>query len=47
MDDQVKIWQSNLAKKYGIFGFCYYHYWFKHGEKLLEKPAEQMLKNKK
>ena len=47
MDDQVKIWQSNLAEKYGIFGFCYYHYWFKHGEKLLEKPAEQMLKNKK
>mgnify|MGYP000364530012 FL=1 len=47
MDDQVKIWQSNLARKYGIFGFCYYHYWFKHGEKLLEKPAEQMLKNKK
>ena len=45
MDDQVKIWQSNLAEKYGIFGFCYYHYWFKHGEKLLEKPAEQMLKN--
>ena len=47
MDDQVKIRQSNLAEKYGIFGFCYYHYWFKHGEKLLEKPAELMLKNKK
>ncbi len=44
-DDDVKIWQAKLAKKYGIFGFCYYHYWFKDGKKLLEKPAEQMLVN--
>lgn len=46
MDDNVKIWQAKLAKEYGIFGFCYYHYWFKDGRQLLEKPAEQMLKNK-
>lgn len=46
LDDSVKIWQADLAKKYGIFGFCYYHYWFKGGRQLLEKPAEQMLANK-
>ena len=46
LDDDVKIWQAETAKKYGIFGFCYYHYWFKGGKKLLERPAEQMLKNK-
>lgn len=45
-DDNVKIWQAKLAKEYRIFGFCYYHYWFKGGRQLLEKPAEQMLKNK-
>ena len=44
LDDDVKIWQANLAKKYGIYGFCYYHYWF-DGKLLLEKPMEQMLVN--
>lgn len=47
IDDDVKIWQANLAKEYGIFGFCYYHYWFQDGLRLLEKPAEQMLANTK
>jgi len=44
LDDNVKIWQARLAKKYGIYGFCYYHYWF-NGKMLLQKPMEQMLKN--
>lgn len=45
LDDNVKKWQVNLAKKYGIYGFCYYHYWFS-GHMLLEKPMVQMLENK-
>lgn len=39
--------QAEMAKKYGLFGFCYYHYWFKNGKKLLELPVENMLKDKK
>lgn len=39
-------WQYDLAQKYGIDGFCIYHYWFANGKKLLEKPAEIILENK-
>ena len=46
LDDDVKIWQANIAKEHGVYGFCYYHYWF-NGKLLLEKPMEQMLENKK
>jgi hypothetical protein len=44
LDDNTKKWQMELAKKYGIYGFCYYHYWF-NGNMLLEQPCEQILKN--
>ena len=43
MEKETVEWQTLLMKEYGIYGFVYYHYYF-CGEKLLEKPAENLLK---
>jgi lipopolysaccharide biosynthesis protein len=37
--------QTALAKKYGIYGFCFYHYWF-DGLPLLETPILNFLNAK-
>ncbi|MFI3201168.1 MAG: glycoside hydrolase family 99-like domain-containing protein [Eubacteriales bacterium] len=36
-------WQAQVAKEYNIHGFCFYHYYFENGRKILEKPAENLL----
>lgn len=41
-DVETLKWQCKLAKEYGIYGFCMYHYWF-NGHLLLEKPMEMLL----
>ena len=38
-------WQAELAKEYGIYGFCIYHYWFPQ-KQLLDKPVEILRKHK-
>jgi lipopolysaccharide biosynthesis protein len=35
--------QARLAKTHGIYGFCYYHYWF-NGKRLLNLPMDEVLR---
>jgi lipopolysaccharide biosynthesis protein len=39
---EVRVHQAELAKQYGIHGFCYYHYWF-NGRRILERPFNEVL----
>lgn len=37
--------QADMAKEYGVEGFCYWHYWFGNGKQLLERPFNEVLKS--
>ena len=43
---EVRQAQADLAREYGIYGFCYYHYWFQ-GKRLLDRPFNEVLKSGK
>jgi hypothetical protein len=46
-DEETRMKQAELAKANGIYGFCYWHYWFGGNKRLLEKPAQNFLKSGK
>ncbi len=41
---ETRVAQAEMAREYGIEGFCYYHYWFA-GKRLLDKPFNQVLQS--
>jgi len=38
--------QAELAKKYGIDAFCYWHYWLEKGKEVMQMPFNEVLKDK-
>lgn len=40
--EETRVAQAELAKKYGIEAFCYYHYWF-GGRRLLNRPFDEVV----
>lgn len=45
LDSEIKEKQAQMAREHGIYGFCYYVYWFP--KRLLEKPIDQVIETKK
>lgn len=45
-DVETLRWQAALARKYGVYGFGIYHYWFSSKQVLLTKPVELLYENK-
>jgi len=35
--------QADLAREYGLTAFCYWHYWFGNGKRILERPFSEVL----
>lgn len=35
--------QADMAREYGVEGFLYWHYWFGHGKRLIERPFNEVL----
>lgn len=44
--EESRLAQEKLAKEFGIFGFCYYHYWF-NGQRMLHEPLDRKMRNPK
>jgi lipopolysaccharide biosynthesis protein len=40
----VRAQEARLATSNGVYGFCWYHYWF-HGKRLLNQPFDDMFRS--
>lgn len=44
---EVRQQQVELAKEAGVYGFCYWHYWFGHGKRLLGNIWDEVIESGK
>ena len=44
---EIREQQAELAKEAGIEAFCYWHYWFGNGKRLLQMPFNEVVKTGK
>ncbi len=44
--EEVRQAQATMAKMHGIYGFCYYHYWFS-SRRILERPFQEVFETRK
>ena len=44
---EVREQQASLAREAGIEGFCYWHYWFGNGKRLLQRVFDEVLESGK
>ena len=42
---EVRARQAELAAACGVEGFCYWHYWFGNGKRILERPFHEVLRS--
>jgi len=42
---EVRAEQAKMAAEHGIEGFCYWHYWFGNGKKILERPITEVIES--
>ena len=42
---ETRLAQAELACEFGVTGFCYWHYWFGNGRRLLERPFNEVLRS--
>ena len=41
----TRLAQAELAEQYGVEAFCYWHYWFGNGRRILETPFTEVLRS--
>jgi lipopolysaccharide biosynthesis protein len=44
---EVREEQAAMAREHGVEGFCYWHYWFGNGKRILERPFAEVLQSGK